>query len=36
MGGYVTLPADWKPAKAKPWIAKALEHVGAMPPKKKK
>ena len=35
MGGYVSLPAAWrgKPAKNTTWVAKALDHVGAMPPK---
>ena len=35
MGGYVTLPAAWHtaPADAQPWIAKALAHVGSLPPK---
>lgn len=35
MGGYVTLPAAWHgtPAEAGPWIAKALDHVGSLPPK---
>jgi hypothetical protein len=35
MGGYVTLPAAWHaaPADAGPWIAKALDHVGSLPPK---
>ncbi|MGH9222396.1 MAG: TfoX/Sxy family protein [Acidimicrobiales bacterium] len=38
MGGYVTLPAAWRasPAEAEPWVAKALDHVGALPPKVKK
>ena len=37
MGGYVTLPAVWRstPDKAKEWIDKSLDHVGALPPKKK-
>lgn len=36
MGGYVTLPAAWRaePDAAQPWIGEALEHVGALPPKK--
>ena len=35
MGGYVTLPAAWRaaPADAERWIAKALAHVGSLPPK---
>lgn len=36
MGGYVSLPAAFSPAKAKPWVAKSLEYVAALPPKKKK
>jgi TfoX/Sxy family transcriptional regulator of competence genes len=36
MGGYVTLPAAFTAAKAKPWIGKALDHVGALPPKEPK
>ena len=38
MGGYVSLPAAWrdKPAKNTKWVAKALNHVGAMPPKASK
>jgi hypothetical protein len=38
MGGYVTLPAAWHsaPAAAEPWIAKALDHVGGLPPKARK
>jgi TfoX/Sxy family transcriptional regulator of competence genes len=37
MGGYVTLPAKWRSAtkKSAPWIAKALDHVGSLPAKKK-
>jgi TfoX/Sxy family transcriptional regulator of competence genes len=38
MGGYVTLPAAWRksPGQAEPWVAKALDHVGELPPKVKK
>ena len=36
MGGYVTLPVSFTPAKARPWVAKSLDHVAAMPPKTKK
>jgi TfoX/Sxy family transcriptional regulator of competence genes len=38
MGDYVTLPPAWRtaPANAEPWIAKALDHVSALPPKVKK
>ncbi|MGH9279691.1 MAG: TfoX/Sxy family protein [Acidimicrobiales bacterium] len=38
MGGYVTLPGAWRaaPAKADPWIGKALTYVGSLPPKEKK
>ena len=35
MGGYTTAPAAWRssPAQMEAWTAKALAHVGAMPPK---
>ena len=36
MSGYVTLPGDWSVTEARPWIEKALDHVAALPPKKKK
>jgi TfoX/Sxy family transcriptional regulator of competence genes len=38
MGGYVTLPASWHEAQANavPWVRKALDHVGSLPPKVKK
>jgi TfoX/Sxy family transcriptional regulator of competence genes len=36
MGGYLSLPAGWTSAKARPWITKSLEYVAALPPKKKK
>ena len=38
MGGYVTLPSAWRndPANAEPWVAKALNHVGALAPKVRK
>ena len=38
MGGYVALPADVAedPARAEPIVSRSLEHVGALPPKKKK
>ena len=38
MGGYVSLPSAWRetPDQARPWVARALEHVGALPPKVKK
>ena len=36
MGGYVTIPADWTPRKAKPWIAKAYATAAALPPKQPK
>ncbi len=36
MGGYVTLSAAFTKAKARPWITRALDHVGALPPKKAK
>jgi TfoX/Sxy family transcriptional regulator of competence genes len=36
MAGYVTLPASWRsvPKKAGPWVAKALDQISALPPKK--
>jgi TfoX/Sxy family transcriptional regulator of competence genes len=36
MSGYVTLPVAFTRAKARPWIAKSLDHVGALPKKKPK
>lgn len=38
MGGYVTMPAAWAsaPAQAAPWVRRALEYVGNLPPKKPK
>jgi TfoX/Sxy family transcriptional regulator of competence genes len=36
MSGYVSLPIPFTSAKAKPWIAKSLDYVGALPPKKAK
>jgi len=38
MAGYVSLPAGWReqPAKAAPWVARALDHAGTLPPKVKK
>src|SRR5215211_7656066 len=34
MGGYVTVPASFVGShEADPWVARALEHVGALPPK---
>jgi TfoX/Sxy family transcriptional regulator of competence genes len=36
MGGYVSLPAASTAAEAGTWIDKALDHVGALPPKKPK
>ena len=37
MGGYVSMPPAWRasPAKAKKWIATAVEHVATLPPKTK-
>jgi hypothetical protein len=34
MGGYVTLPGDWTPDRARHWIEAAVDHVAALPPKK--
>jgi TfoX/Sxy family transcriptional regulator of competence genes len=38
MGGYVSLPQAWRaqPGLAADWVAKALTHVSALPPKVKK
>lgn len=37
MGGYVALPAAWNDGpEAAAWAARALHHVGALPPKKPK
>jgi TfoX/Sxy family transcriptional regulator of competence genes len=38
MSGYVTLPPAWRsaPQRAEVWVKKALDHVGALPPKKAK
>jgi TfoX/Sxy family transcriptional regulator of competence genes len=36
MGGYVTIPAEWGAAEARPWIEKSLASVAALPPKKPK
>lgn len=36
MGGYITLPAAFSIAAAKPWVAKSLDYIGAQSPKKAK
>jgi len=36
MGGYLTLPAAFTAAEARPWIAKSLDYVSALPPKSRK
>ena len=36
MAGYVSLPAAFTPAKARPWVAKSIEYVAGLSPKKKK
>ena len=38
MGGYLSLPAAWRaePDLAAGWVARALTHVGSLPPKVKK
>ncbi|WP_219414351.1 TfoX/Sxy family protein [Pseudonocardia nigra] len=38
MGGYVALPPAWRsePERAAPWVGRALEHVGSLPPKRPK
>src|ERR1051326_7553614 len=33
MGGYVSLPATFSAAEAKPWVASSLDYVAALPPK---
>src|SRR5438309_2503706 len=30
MGGYATLPPSFTAAKARPWVTKAFDHVGAL------
>jgi TfoX/Sxy family transcriptional regulator of competence genes len=35
MGGYVTLPVGLPATAARDWVARALDHVAALPPKKK-
>jgi len=34
MGGYVTLPAGWSEADARPWVEKALDAAATLPPRK--
>jgi TfoX/Sxy family transcriptional regulator of competence genes len=34
MGGYVTIPAEWSPEAARPWVDRARAHVAALPPKR--
>ncbi|MGN6689108.1 MAG: TfoX/Sxy family protein [Actinomycetales bacterium] len=34
MGGYVTIPADWSPDDARPWVERARTHVASLPPKR--
>jgi TfoX/Sxy family transcriptional regulator of competence genes len=36
MSGYVSLPATFTQATAKPWVAKSIDYVGGLPPKAKK
>jgi TfoX N-terminal domain len=36
MAGYVTLPAGWPADTARPWIGRALDYVGGLPPKVRK
>ncbi|MFN0029559.1 MAG: TfoX/Sxy family protein [Acidimicrobiales bacterium] len=33
MTGYVSLPPEWGPAEAEPWVALAVAHAAALPPK---
>lgn len=37
MGGYATLPQSWRssPRQAEMWVARSLEFVASLPPKKK-
>ena len=32
----MTIPADWTPDDAQPWVESALAHIAALPPKKPK
>jgi TfoX/Sxy family transcriptional regulator of competence genes len=36
MSGYVTIPAGWSAADARPWIERALASGAALPPKQRK
>ncbi|MFL6161076.1 MAG: TfoX/Sxy family protein [Jatrophihabitantaceae bacterium] len=38
MGGYLAMPAGWRdtPAKATPWVARAVEYVATLPAKQPK
>jgi hypothetical protein len=36
MSGWVTIPAEWTPEDARPWVESALAHIEALPPKKAK
>src|SRR5688500_11642937 len=36
MSEWVTIPADWTPEDAGPWVESALAHIGTLPPKKAK
>ena len=36
MAGYVSLPATFGEAAARPWIARSLEYAGGLPPKVEK
>ena len=38
MGGYLSLPPDWRasPDLASAWVERALAHVSTLPPKVKK
>jgi TfoX/Sxy family transcriptional regulator of competence genes len=33
MGGYVSVPAGFTAAKVRPWVARSLAYVAALPPK---
>ena len=36
MGGYLSLPTTFTEAQAQQWIARSLDYVSSLPPKKKK
>ncbi|GAA1252140.1 hypothetical protein GCM10009609_14330 [Pseudonocardia aurantiaca] len=38
MAGYAAIPPAWRasPERARPWVERALAHIGALPPKARK